>query len=541
MKDERRRAQASLFDEDRQRTPAGGGRQTLFLVLTGFLCLAVLAAGVLLCVGYYTQGRNLRDVDMRKYAKVEMEDEVYTVSVDADTIVKDFHLPNPKTTNLDLSRFPDVATVYSLTFLVTPKAEGGWVIQTGSDRTDAAEALRKGGLRLVNTEWTWTEQDMKNAYRDGLEYPRRLSMKKYVLCGKNSMGGYVLTVDHERLLRATGWDLPEDESVRKAHTGYKAVMSLGYYVTPLAEGFLVETSSTLENVYSMLLETGVRLTDTTWVYSLNEVEELYAEQHQAAPEASAAPESAALTEQTLPSQEKSAATKTQGILTSLYHVDQTPVRTAIRQAKEQHYGSKLKSSEVVGNCFIVAKTSEAEHGNCFRLVYKITAAGGTEYLVADAFDLREDGLPMVDVKLTVKTSADEAGKTDDFDPALYTIHTLTEGAMVYAEDQGASPFNADGLLFPDSLTEKINAADVWELAVPADKTLLQLLGYGRNEIFARCGNKFSDTSVYTKFYSNYAWYQPKGSVSYNSIKNKYPVACENIDFIKTMEKLIKEG
>ena len=164
------------------------GRQTLFTILTVLLCLAVLAAGVLLCVNYYSQGRNLRGVDMRKYAKVEMEDEVYTVSVDADAIVKDFHLPNPKTTNLDLSRFPDVEAVYSLTFLVTPREEGGWSIQTGSDRPTAAEDLRQGGLKLVNTEWIWTEQDMKNAYRDGLEYPRRLSMKKYVLCGKNTMG-----------------------------------------------------------------------------------------------------------------------------------------------------------------------------------------------------------------------------------------------------------------------------------------------------------------------------------------------------------------
>ena len=260
------------------------GRQTLFTVLTVLLCLAVLAAGVVLSVGYYSQGKNLRAVDMKKYAKVEMEDEVYTVSVDADAIVKDHHLPNPKNTTLDLSRYPDVETVYSLTFLVTPREEGGWLIQTGSDRATAAADLRKGGLKLVNTEWIWTEQDMKNAYRVGLEYPRKLSMKKYVLCGKNSMGGYVLTVDHERLLRATGWDLPADEAARKAHTGYKAVLSLGYYVTPLMEGFLVETSSTLENVYAMLLDNGVRLTDTTWVYTLAEVAELYDEQHPPAPE-----------------------------------------------------------------------------------------------------------------------------------------------------------------------------------------------------------------------------------------------------------------
>ena len=256
------------------------GRQTLFMVLTGLLCLAVLAAGVILAVGYYAQGRNLRAVDIRKYAKVEMEDEVYTLSVDADAIVKDFHLPDPKSTNLDMDRYPDVAAVYSLEFVVTPRAEGGWTIQTGSQRTTAREDLKKGGLKLVNTEWVWTEQDMKAAYRAGLVYPRKLSMRKYVLCGKNSMGGYVLTVDHERMLRATGWDLPEDEAARKAHTGYKAILSLGYFVQDQADGtFLVQTSSTLENVYDTLVANDVQLTDTTWTMTLEEVEALYAEQH----------------------------------------------------------------------------------------------------------------------------------------------------------------------------------------------------------------------------------------------------------------------
>ena len=275
MKATKRQAEASLFDK----TPrGGGGRQGLFMALTALLCLAVLAAGVLLCVNYYSQGRNLRDVDMRKYAKVEMEDEVYTVSVDADAIVEDFHLPNPKNATLDLGRYPDVAAIYSLTFLVTPRDEGGWSIQTGSDRSTAAEDLKKGGLKLTNTEWTWTETDMKTAWAS-LGYPRKFSMKKYVLCNQNSAGGYVLTVDHERLLRNIGWDLPEDESARKAHTGYMAVLSLGYYVTPLVEGYLVETSSTQKDVYAMLLENGVKLTDTTWTYTMAEVEALYDEQH----------------------------------------------------------------------------------------------------------------------------------------------------------------------------------------------------------------------------------------------------------------------
>ncbi len=426
--------------------------------------------------------------------------------------------------------------VYSLSFLVTPREEGGWLIQTGSDRPTAGEDLKKGGLKLTQTEWIWTEQDMKNAYRAGLEYPRKLSMKKYVLCGKNTMGGYVLTVDHARMLRAAGWDLPEEESARKAHAGYKAILSLGYYITPLTEGFLVETSSTLENVYSMLLENGVRLTDTTWTYTLAEVEELYAEQHPPVPESADEPDDPLEGGTAVPEEET-----TQGILDTLYHVDQTPVRKAIRQAKEQKYGKSLKSSKIIANYFIVARSDLAEHGNVFRLVYAITTTAGQEYLVADAFDLRGDGLSGADVKLTVKKSEKEAKALDAFDGGVYAIHVLTGGSMVFDEDGGANPFNGDGLLFPNSLTERITETEVWRLAIPADKTLLQLLGYGRNEIFARCGNKFSDTSVYTRFYSNYPWYQPKGSVSTGTIKQKYPVAAENIEYIKAMEKLIKEG
>ena len=532
------------------------GRQKLFMALTALLCLALLSSAVLLSVSYFTRGQNLRAVDMKKYAKVEMEDEVYTLSVDADAIIRDFHLPNPKTTSIDLSRFPDVATVYSLSFLVTPREEGGWLIQTGSDRADAAADLRRGGLKLVNTEWVWNEQDMKNAYREGLEYPRRISARKYVLCSKNTQGDFVLTMDHERLLRATGWDLPADESARKAHTGYKAVMSLGYYVTPLVEGFLVETSSTLENVYSMLLENGVRLTDTTWTYTLAEVETLYAEQHPepepTEPAETPAPEPGDGAETSEPSASSEAGgpdeqgrrklAENSQALASLYHVDQTPARLAIQKAKEQRYGDSLQSSEVSYNAFWVGKNDQAEFGNCFRIVYTLKTKTGTEYLTADLYNLSEDAAPQAeDVFLTAAKSLDEAKALGAFSEEQYTLYELKEGSMAFPEDKGRSPFDENGFLFPDSLTDKIDEAQVWTLPIPEDMTLLTLLGYGRNEIFARNGNKFSDTSVYTRFYSQYTWFQPKGSVTYNAIKQNYPVAAENIDFLKTMEKLIKEG
>ena len=621
------------------------GRRILFVFLTALLCLTVLAAGIALSYSYFSRGMNLREVDMKKYIKVEMEDQTYIPSVDADGIVRDFHLPNPKDTTLDLSLYPDVATIYSLRFMVTPQEAGGWTIEVGSERLTASEDLRKGGLKLVNTKWVWTEQDLKNAYRAGLEYPRKLSMKKYVLCTKNSQGEYVLTVDHERLLRATGWDLP-DEETRKEHTGYQAIMSLGFLPEQQEDGtFVVHACSTLEDVQDILEKNEVQLTDVTWTYTLAEVEELYETQRRAAQEAAQKKQRQLSMKEyalcgkdsqggymlavdydrlladcgwDLPADEtaRSAdsgyrAVKSLGYyvqpqgegflvqinsnmsdvyalllengvklmdtswtctaaemerlyeehrienpapqaeapqpagpvpLTSLYRVDQTPARQAIRQAKEQRYGNRFKSSEITANYFFVAQSDAAQHRNCFRIVYTVTTTGGKEYLVADLYDLVAGTLPTAaEVQLSVKKSAAEAGRTDDFDPDLYTVYPLSDGAMAYSEDSGVSPFNGDGLLFPNSLTQKINDSEVWTLSIPGDKTLLQLLGYGRNEIFARCGNKFSNTSEYTKFYSNYGWYQPKGSVSFDTIKKKYPVAAENIEFLKAMEQLIKEG
>lgn len=495
----------------------------LFWLLTVLLGLVVLVAGLIVSLGYYARGYNLRAVDMRQFARVEKEEQVYTVSVDADAIVRAFHLPDPKTRPLDLSRYPDVAAVYSLTFLVEPLEEG-WHIQTASDRPDVAEDLHKGGLKLTHTEWTWTKEQMQAVYEQGIEYPRRISVQRFIRCSKNDQGAYVLTLDNQRLLRVCA--LSEDSP------GYGAILSLGCYVTPTDTGFLVETSSTLENVSELLAAAGVRLTDTTWTYTLEEAEALYeltqAELAAAAPAPTAEP--------------TAEPTAAQGLLTSLYHVNQVPYRRAIQEAKKERYGKLLNSSQVVGEWFFVAKEAAARPGNCFRLLYEIATDAGKEYLLASLYDIQADIAPAAaQVTLQKVASLQEGSFNGDLPADSFTVDTLHGGSLVFAEDKGASPFSSDGLVFPDSLTRPLTEADICSLPTREDLTLLQVLGYARNEIFARCGNRFSDTSVYTKFYANYPWFQPKGSITLGAIRDSYPVAAENVDFIRSMEKLLSEG
>ena len=113
--------------------------------------------------------------------------------------------------------------------------------------------------------------------------------------------------------------------------------------------------------------------------------------------------------------------------------------------------------------------------------------------------------------------------------------------MAFSENGGQSPWNDEGLIFENSLEEKLTTEELWNIPAGNNRTLEQLLGFARNEIFARCGHKFKETSSYYTFYSGYDWYDPQGSITYNDIRKDYPNACYNIDLIKKLESLIREG
>ena len=176
----------------------------------------------------------------------------------------------------------------------------------------------------------------------------------------------------------------------------------------------------------------------------------------------------------------------------------------------------------------------------FRIVYTITTSKGTEYLIADVYDVEsETGYKAGDVHLEAVTDRGKAKSTEDLKE--YKIHTLEGGSMAFDENKNKSPFDKDGLVMEKSLNEKLSYDELWNIPQTKDKTLLQLLGYARNEMFARGGHKFSDTSNYYKFYKQYKWYKPTGKVTADELAAMYPKTKDNITTIKFLEKLIKEG
>ena len=412
------------------------------------------------------------------------------------------------------------------------------------------EDLKAAGLKITNTQVTWTASEMEAHLGTVTPLPTpktstdkqgigELDFSKYVRTNRGEDGVYGAEVDVNQMLIDTGVgvDADPDENLTA-----RVLRSLGVNCEKTEEGYFLQTTSTLSTIMEDLKTTGLKITNTQWTWTEAEMEA-----HLGTVTPPETPTPASTPAPTIPAPTTPASTATAqttparnaNAIDTLYHFDQTDVRKAIRAAKEKKYGSKLKSSEVKYNYFAVGGESSA-HANVFRIVYAIKTSDGTEYLVADVYDLeRETGYTASDVHLTVAKTEKSAKSTDDLKG--YTVHTLTGGSMVFSENQGKSPFDKDGLVMAKSLSEKLTYDELWDIPQTKDKTLLQLLGYARNEMFARAGEKFKDTSSYRTFYSQYSWYKPTGTITVSMLKEKYPVSEENITTIKFLETLIKEG
>ena len=173
-------------------------------------------------------------------------------------------------------------------------------------------------------------------------------------------------------------------------------------------------------------------------------------------------------------------------------------------------------------------------------MYDITTTEGAEYLIADVYDLfEESGYTAGDVTLKTVTTRADARSTSDLKD--YTIYTLNGGSMVFAENASRSPFDENGLVMAKSISEPLTYAELWDIPQTSEYTLLQLLNFARNEMFARAGHQFPDGS-YLRHFSSYDWYEPTGEkISLTDLAAKWPVAGTNTSTIRFIENLIVEG
>jgi hypothetical protein len=424
----------------------------------------------------------------------------------------------------------------------------GYTFHTTSTDASVNDDLKAAEIRITNTRWTWTEAETEQRRGTVTELPevdtgtRRIDFSTYIRTFRAQSGDVGARVDTAAMMRDAGIDPAADP---ETNLGAKALRSLGISVQKEGDGFKFQATSTLATVLSDLRSVGVELTKTDWTWTDAEVTahegtvEPLPEPNTGTPDPT--PGSSTQPDPTPDTQPTASAAPAHdpNAIDTLYGFDQTEVRKAIRAAKEQKYGSSIESSEVKYNYFAVGNTT-AEHANVFRLVYTITKSSGTEYLIADVYDLvSETGYTASDVHLSTTTDRNTAKSTSDLSD--YQVYTLTEGSMVFPQNNGRSPFNNDGLVMPKSVSETVSYDELWDIPATEDMTLLKLLGYARNEMFARGGHQFGDTSNYRKFYSQYSWYKPTGKVSADDLAKMYPATKKNISTIKFLEDLIKNG
>ncbi len=110
--------------------------------------------------------------------------------------------------------------------------------------------------------------------------------------------------------------------------------------------------------------------------------------------------------------------------------------------------------------------------------------------------------------------------------------------QIEADLNSYGPFDSNGFIYPDSNSRYLSRKELLNIDDSnTEYTQLELLGFARNEIYARRGHKFT-TTTYSRFYGQYSWYKnkKKRNVAWDDF-NKYEKA--NITLIKEIEALWK--
>lgn len=512
-------------------------------------CTIVFLVAACIIAASFLLGGNMQKIHIPDYVSVEKDTEgEYLFRLDVEELLYREHLPMPPAGNE--GDHPETDALRTLSVYVTRTGDN-YIFETvsTSNDPDLIGTLKREGIALKSTTWTWSSLEAETRYSEQRGALLRLSFADYLLITRQQDGSFSAKLDLMRLLNDCDFRLPEDPT---RHSGYTAIMSLGVSMTQANGTYTLQATSTIGEIASLLEQNGVQIVDTVLVWQESELSARAQanvtpvptfEPPQTPTEAPSLPPQtspeASSTATIVPTATPTAVPNRTDCIVTLYGFDQTKVRERIRDAKETHYGSRLDGSEVIANYFAVG-TDTTAHGNCFRIVYRIDTSDGTEYMVCDAYDLTAQNKEgKGEIRTETFQKAADAKKTTDLDGWL--LYTLEGGSMVFEQNVGRSPFDEEGLVKEESVERELTYQELWEIPQTSELTLLQLLGFARNEMFARAGHPFAESGSYYKHFSSFDWYEVGEKVSASELADIWPKTARNITTIKYLEKLIKEG
>lgn len=131
--------------------------------------------------------------------------------------------------------------------------------------------------------------------------------------------------------------------------------------------------------------------------------------------------------------------------------------------------------------------------------------------------------------------AGSSSSSSSSDVATAAIEEEYEEEEEEEEEETPGPFDEDGFIFPYSSEAYLDEDSIYTLNKYEDYKFKALLGFARNEIYARHGFKFKDGGKYDEFYSQYDWYnEMKHRDMEDSDLNEYEI--ENIRLIVQVEE-----
>ena len=127
----------------------------------GLGTLLILVICAVLIGGYFITERNLQKIDVSSYVDIRRNGSGgYAFELNIEQMLYAEHLIDPPESELE--RYPEIKALKTLAVRAEAK-DGGYAFETTSTSSDAhfAETLKKGGLKLVNTQWTWTKDQIE--------------------------------------------------------------------------------------------------------------------------------------------------------------------------------------------------------------------------------------------------------------------------------------------------------------------------------------------------------------------------------------------
>ena len=197
--------------------------------LVGGLGTALILVICAIIIGaHFMMERNLQRISIPQYVNVASDGQGgYAFSLDVDRMIFSEHLIDPPAS--EQAKYPEIAALKTLGVRATER-DGAYALETISTSTDTHfnETLKKGGIKLVNTQWTWSREQIAALLNEDRGTLKQLRYSDFIRTKRDADGKFDAALDLKALMQQAG----VLDSINAAYHGHSEVVSYAHYQRP---------------------------------------------------------------------------------------------------------------------------------------------------------------------------------------------------------------------------------------------------------------------------------------------------------------------